>query len=139
MADAVDFDAAWAEVETAAKPGTFTVQGETIVLPVGLPAKLVLFQVRNRDRLEGASPDPAAVAEMAGMLFGAERVARWVDDGMAMPKLFAAYLAASLAIRGKTASGEARPPETGEQDSSPTSSPDGPPSKATGSGSTDGT
>lgn len=134
----VDFDAAWAEVEAEQGPApTIAVQGEVVTLPYALPASLVLFQARHRDRLEGTRPDPEAIAEMAAKLFGQDRVDRWCDDGMAWQKLYGAYLAAVSAMHSRRTSGEAQPPETG--DSSPTSSQDGQPSKATSPESTDGT
>lgn len=133
----VDFDAAWAEVEAEqGDPPTIGVHGEVITLPYALPAALVLYQARNRERLEGERPDPIAVMEMASKLFGQDRVDGWIDDGMAWQKLYGAYLAAVAAMRSRR-SGEAQPPATG--DSSTTSSPDGPPSKATSPESTDGT
>lgn len=135
----VDFDAAWAELTAADDPPRMRVRGEVVDLPPSMPAKVVLFQARNRDRLEGAAPDPEAVAEMAGMILGADNVAQWVDDGMAMAQLYTLVLSAQALIYGRRRSdeGEAEPPETG--DSSPTSSPDGPPSKPTSPASTDGT
>lgn len=137
--DVVDFDAAWAEIESlSAQAPRIVVQGETVELPSAFPAKLVLYQVRNRDRLEGEHPDPEAVAEMSGMLFGADRVEGWIDAGMPMAKLYGAFLHAQRAMHGKEKStGEAPPPETGG--SSTTSSPDGVPSKPTSNASTDGT
>ena len=136
----VDFDAAWAEMEAQAGPApSIKIRGEVVTLPRSLPASVVLYGVRNRARLEGAAPDPEGVNELAGLLFGAERVAGWVDDGMTMAALYTAYLLAKAAMyqAKKDPEGEAQPPATGA--SSTTSSPDGSPSKATSNASTVGT
>ena len=116
MREPVDFDAAWAEIEEASGPSPrIKVRGEVIDLPHSMPAKVALYTVRHRERLEGKAPDLEAVHELAGLLLGADRVARWVEDGMTMPALFAAYLLARNEIYGlrKESAGEAQPPETG--------------------------
>lgn len=134
----VDFDAAWAEIAGADDPPRMKVRGEVVELPAAMPAKVVLFQARNRSELEGKAPNPERVADLAGMLFGAERVDGWVDDNMSMSAMYALILSAQTLIYGRRSDeGEAQPPEAGG--SSTTSSPDGSPSKATSPGSTDGT
>ena len=73
MREPVDFDAAWAEIEEASGPSPrIKVRGEVIDLPHSMPAKVALYTVRHRERLEGKAPDLEAVHELAGLLLGSQ-------------------------------------------------------------------
>lgn len=126
MARNVDFDAAWDALTGAQAAPVVTVEGERVTLPSEPPLALVLLR-RKLLNAEGRGVSITQARKVLGLVFGDERVDRWVDErGIGLDKLCmlivtlpAAWLPDPEEGDGE---GEAQPPETGEPASSSTTS-----------------
>lgn len=93
MSNVFDFDAFWAEaMPEEAERHQIKVFGETITLPDVLPARIVLKALRYQEGKERTMAEQLEEYLSDLKLFvGAERVERWLDQGMEATQIAQIY------------------------------------------------
>ncbi|MFJ9816158.1 hypothetical protein ACIRU3_12995 [Streptomyces sp. NPDC101151] len=91
---AADFDAFFAEQDTAAERVSLTLFGRTYVLPASLPLMFTL----QMERVQHSS-EPGDIAKMLATLFGAGALDTWAEAGMTDQQLGIVLIYAAGNIR----------------------------------------
>lgn len=118
-----DFDAMWGEAfpDEADRPKV-RVFGEDVLLPVSVPALLVLRAVRAAEAAESGNATLTAdeVYRSACSIYGRERIDKWLENGLGLSQLsdlvnhaIRIYTDAGQEDEGQESEGNAKPPKTG--------------------------